>query len=337
VSPTNHWKLGLFVVVGLATMLALAFWFGAKKFRQASFTAVSYFDEPVTGLEIGSPVRFRGMTIGNVSDIRAATDRHHLAVQMSIDVQKLEEIGLRDPEDPDPHAVLIPYGLRARIERSFVTGVAFLQTDFFDISRYPIPQYPFDIEGNTLHSVPSSQKTFERGVEDLLVSVPQLILSLEALTQEVHVSLQGAEVGETMKVLRATFDDTRRAITAFDWPKVYERTVETIAAATDASVELKDLAKDLRADDGVLAKLSADVHSLTSQLESTVRDAGVPALTASLRRAADGLHPLTDDASDTLIALRQAADAFRQLTELLERDPGALLRGREPAADPRRQ
>lgn len=336
-SPTNHWKLGLFVVVGFATLLALVFWFGARKFRQESFTAVSYFDEPVTGLEIGSPVRFRGMTIGNVRDIRAALDRHHLAVQMSIDVQKLEEIGLRDPDDPDPRAVLIPYGLRARIERSFVTGVAFLQTDFFDITRYPIPQYPFEIEGNTLHSVPSSQKTFERGVEDLLVSVPQLIVSLEALTEELHVSLQGAELGETMKVLRAVLEDTRRAVTAFDWPKVYDKTVETIGAATDASVELKGLAGDLRAEDGVLTRLSNDLHSLTTQLEETMRLAEIPALTASLRRAADTVPPLSDDAADALIALRQAADAFRQLSDLLERDPGALLRGRDASADPRRR
>lgn len=332
VSPANHWKLGLFVVVCLATVLALAVWFGARRLERQTFTAYSYFDEPVTGLEIGSPVRFRGMTIGTISDIRVAPDRHHLEVQSAVDVRKLEQIGLRDPGEVNTDRALIPQGLRARIERSFVTGVAFVQTDFFETSRYPIPKYPFLVQPNTVHSVPSSQKTFETGLEDLLVSVPELITSLRGLTDELHRSLESADLAATMKSIRETLDHTREAIDSVQWGSLGERASTTIDAATHASEQLSALVADLRKDDGVLSRASNDIHELATQLRSSIADADLPALARSVRRVADALG---DDGGETLIALRRASDAFRALAELLERDPGALLRGRDTAPDPR--
>ena len=172
VAPTNHWKLGLFVVLGLGTLLVASVWLGARRFERKTFVAYSYFDEPVTGLEVGSPVRFRGMTIGTIQDIRAAPDRHHLEVQSAIDVQKLEQIGLREPGEIDREGVVIPFGLRARIERSSVTASR-LQTD----SRPGVIRcrIPFEVPPHTVHSAPPSQKTFERGLEDLLVFVPDLV------------------------------------------------------------------------------------------------------------------------------------------------------------------
>src|SRR5207253_949676 len=44
-TATNHWKLGLFVVLGVGVMLGALFWLGARRFRRESFAAVSYFDE----------------------------------------------------------------------------------------------------------------------------------------------------------------------------------------------------------------------------------------------------------------------------------------------------
>jgi ABC-type transporter Mla subunit MlaD len=63
-TATNHWKLGLFVLVGLFVMFGALFWLGARRFQRTSFPAVSYFDESVQGLDVGSPVKFRGVTVG---------------------------------------------------------------------------------------------------------------------------------------------------------------------------------------------------------------------------------------------------------------------------------
>jgi paraquat-inducible protein B len=79
-APTNHWKLGAFVLgtilFGLTTVVILA----ARTLQIETVTYTSYFDEGVTGLEVGSPVSFRGVKIGNVSGIDVAPDRRHVEI-----------------------------------------------------------------------------------------------------------------------------------------------------------------------------------------------------------------------------------------------------------------
>ena len=70
--PTNHWKLGLFVVLGFVLALCTVVFLGARSLHKDSVSYKTYFDESVQGLEIGSPIKFRGVTIGNVSAIDIA-------------------------------------------------------------------------------------------------------------------------------------------------------------------------------------------------------------------------------------------------------------------------
>ena len=53
---TNHWKLGLFVIAGIAVALISLVTLGARNWNKESVLFVSYFDESVQGLELGSPV-----------------------------------------------------------------------------------------------------------------------------------------------------------------------------------------------------------------------------------------------------------------------------------------
>src|SRR5438105_13833765 len=95
-TATNHWKLGLFVLVGVGVMLAALFWLGARRLRRDSFPAISYFDESVQGLDVGSPVKFRGVTVGTVSDITVGPDHRHVQVTADMYVDALVRLGLRE-------------------------------------------------------------------------------------------------------------------------------------------------------------------------------------------------------------------------------------------------
>jgi len=63
-APTNQWKLGAFVVGSVLVGLAAAVVLTAQTMQVVTVTYASYFDEAVTGLEVGSPVRYRGVKIG---------------------------------------------------------------------------------------------------------------------------------------------------------------------------------------------------------------------------------------------------------------------------------
>jgi len=65
----HYFRLGLFVVVTVSVLVAVLFFLGGRKLFQPTFTFETYFNESVAGLELGAPVRFRGVPLGQVSEI----------------------------------------------------------------------------------------------------------------------------------------------------------------------------------------------------------------------------------------------------------------------------
>src|SRR5207248_9557659 len=96
-TPTNHWKLGLFVVTASLVGLLVGVYLGTRTLPRETVPYVSYFDETVTGLDNGSPVRYRGVNIGNVSAIAIAPDRRHVEVGYELAVSVLGRMGLAAP------------------------------------------------------------------------------------------------------------------------------------------------------------------------------------------------------------------------------------------------
>src|SRR5882672_1008343 len=125
-TATNHWKLGFFVVAALATMVAVTFWIGAQRFQRESFQAISYFDESLQGLDVGSPVKWRGVTIGTVSDLTVAPDGRHVQATSEIFVDALKRLGL---EVPQRGQAFIHPNLRVQLASVGITGNRFLLND----------------------------------------------------------------------------------------------------------------------------------------------------------------------------------------------------------------
>jgi len=97
-APTNHWKLGLFVVGSLFAAVAIGVYLAAQSLRKDTVEYKSYFDESVQGLEVGAPLKFRGVTLGNVSLIDVAADRRHVEVSYSMTVKTLSDMKLSRKE-----------------------------------------------------------------------------------------------------------------------------------------------------------------------------------------------------------------------------------------------
>src|SRR3954452_17571378 len=72
-NSARYFRLGLFVLAGVALLVAGVVTLGAGVFARKAVAAETYLDEPVTGLEEGSPVRYRGVKVGRVKAIRFAS------------------------------------------------------------------------------------------------------------------------------------------------------------------------------------------------------------------------------------------------------------------------
>ena len=69
----NYRRLGLFVLVTLALVAGILFVLGGRSLFQPTFIFETYFNESVAGLEIGAPVNFRGVPLGQVTEIVTAS------------------------------------------------------------------------------------------------------------------------------------------------------------------------------------------------------------------------------------------------------------------------
>jgi len=189
------------------------------------------FHESVRGLEVGAPVDFRGLVIGEVTAINVEQDLLNHQVNMVVEIQTFPErlrsraIGKLSREPSKPHDFLnlmIQQGLRAQLRTgSMLTGQLFIAIDFFpnapkakiDWSSKP-PQFP-----TTPGSLVELQATIMQ-ISDKLEKLPlnevvnelrQTVQTLDATLKSADKAVQSFSV-EIAPELRATLEEARKTL-----------------------------------------------------------------------------------------------------------------------------
>src|SRR6056297_2746179 len=111
-SVRTQFSVGLFVVLGMAVVVIFILWLGLMQYFQEGRKYVAFFDESVQGLSKDSAVKYRGVDIGRVDDIRVAPDGR--LVQIILDLRQ----PLRDNED-----------IFAQIKGVGITGIMFVELE----------------------------------------------------------------------------------------------------------------------------------------------------------------------------------------------------------------
>jgi ABC-type transporter Mla subunit MlaD len=322
-APANRWKLGLFVVgSGAAVVLGMT-WIGMREWKRAYHTAYAYFDEALTGLEEGSPVKFRGVTIGTVERIRVASDKKHLQVEASLYDDYLAALGL-DVSRLEGDCPL-PENLRAQVVMSWVTSTSFIQVDFFPDPPRGAQRLPFPVGANTLRTVPSTAKSLEDASRELLRELPAMALAARELIEMLRSDLAGARLPELGRRLHGVLELAEQQLQAV-------QDQGTVAAATGALTSVADTVASWQAEQGPLVSALREVQAAAADLRTQVAALELPATAGSVRAAADSVAAAGADLRGELSQLRRTLTAVERLAALLERDPGALLHGRSAGA-----
>jgi paraquat-inducible protein B len=300
-NPTNYWKLGAFVMVGIGIAFATLVWLGAGDWNRATRTIVTYFDESVQGLEQGSALKFRGVAVGTVTEISIAPDLRHVKVTAQAYEDVLARLGLAGtgPGLEAEHAgTTTAAGLAPRIQLASagITGVKFLLVDYFDARRFPILPLPFDPGPDYIPATPSTLKSIEEAVVDVGMQLPMLTM----------------RASETL--VRLT-----------DAVERFEGTLEPLVAQDGAVVKLLSQYE----------ATGAEFQRLARSIELEVQRARLGDTTAAVREAAASFTGLTadgalliEDAGGTVSALQDTLESVRALADYLERDPSSIVRGR---------
>jgi paraquat-inducible protein B len=278
-APTNHWKLGAFVVASVLVGLTAAVVLMAHTLQLVTVTYTSYFDEAVTGIEVGSPVRFRGVKVGNVSAIDVAPDRRHVEIVYSLGVKVLKRLELTGTSSGKETKISMPPDLRVQLASTGLTGTKFLQIDFFDAGGTPPPVLPFPVPDNTIPATPSSMKNLEDAVVRALDQIPDLAKELSGVVTRMNVILD---------------DVNRRGLPG--------KAVATLDDASVALAKMNRVLDRLDANDGLLASLQRTSDSLS--------DVAGPRLGANLDETGRDLR-------EAAVAVRQFVEALQRDPDML--------------------
>jgi paraquat-inducible protein B len=305
-APTNQWKLGAFVIAVLLLGAGVAVALTAQSFREETVRYTSYFDEAVTGLEVGSPVSYRGVKVGNVAAIDVAPDHRHVEIAYTLGVAVLKRLGLSGTTLGKETRITVPPNLRVQLASTGLTGTKFLQIDFFDNGGPPPPPLPFPVPENYIATTPSTMKNLEDAVVNAVDQIPELTRQIGGVAIRVNAILDDVNRRGLPARGAVTLDRANALIAALQ-VKVNQLQAAQISQGAAAALSKVNLALDrLEANDGLLASVQRTSDSLG--------DATGPRLSRNL--------------DETGRDLREAAVAVRQLVEALERDPDMLLKGK---------
>jgi len=340
VNPSQHTKLGAFVVLGVGIGLGALLWLGAAELRTEKHEFVTFLDESVAGLEVGSPVRFRGVTLGQVSKITVAPNNRFIEVHAEIPVENIERLfktsGIHEPGE------FVPEDIRVQLVSSALTGVKTLQVDVFaDLEAYPKLNLGFPEPEHYIPSVSSTLKDLSDSLSETFHRLPKLtdrLSSLSARLEQVLVEVDAPGLSQRVGKL---LDTTETKLEAVDAEALVRDTEAVLDEARETFAATRALIDEVRAEDGNVMQLVAKLNALAETVDEAVAQLKVEETGAELRKTAQALGGVAAETTgigpelqDSLRALREAADAVNALAEALKRDPGSLLHGRQPASGP---
>jgi phospholipid/cholesterol/gamma-HCH transport system substrate-binding protein len=316
-APTNHYKLGLFVLLGIAAAIAVAVGLGAQSMRRETVTYHTYFNESVQGLDVGSPVKFRGVTIGHVSAIEVAPDHRHVDVVVELDVSDIKRLGLTESgqHGKNEPRFAIPPDLRAQLGSQGITGVKFVAIDFVDPKTNPPLPLTFAPPENHIPAATSMLKNLEDTITKAAEKLPELVDAVVAIASRID-----------------------RMVAQLEKDQVSEKTASALTHADEVLTSLGVTVKRIE-QSGLADKTAStieDIRVAVSKMNKVLdRIDGEAGLVASAQKATDAFGAAGKSAGGsareldaTMREIREAAEAIRTLAEVLERDPDMLVKGR---------
>lgn len=188
----NNKLIGLFIICGVALFFATVGMFVSDKMmKDGNRLVVMYFSESIKGLDVGSPVVFKGVAIGKVAKIDIITDLQDfdfsIPVYVSFNEKKLSS---RQPRENARQVLkeLVENGLRARlVTQNMLTGQLMIELEFVPNAGEAVYR---SRPGSRIPEIPtvlSQLAELSRGIQELPLreTFKKLNVFLDSLNHEV--------------------------------------------------------------------------------------------------------------------------------------------------------
>jgi len=328
----NPAVVGGFVVGAVVLAVVAVALFGSGRLLRTTYPYVLFFTGDVNGLNVGAPVKLKGVAVGRVARVmlnvsetsaidaakaRGEASNLRIPVIIEFDDDSFTQHGGRLKPTEDTIKTLIGLGLRGRLgTESFVTGILYIDLDLFPDSEalyvadasvaYPeIPTLPTPLEEVRMEALKFLARLEDIDIKGLVDSMAKAVSGLDRLVNSPDLHAAMKKLPHSMTKLDATLED---------------------ASATMASLR------------GLAGGLERQVEPTLQSVQQTANSARDALLAArgTLESVSSVLEPdsaLLQQFGQSLHDLSIATVAVRRLAEEIEQNPSVLLRGKDLSED----
>lgn len=329
-------RVGIMMVAGIAAAIGLLLFLSRGTVRNG-FKVESYFRESVQGLDVGAAVKFRGVLLGQVTEISLASATYPEAMTAGREDNKFRLVVVRFTIDPlkvgrmpDPDRV-IQNGLRSRLASQGITGVVYLELDFVNVGQFQAETVPWTPRDHYLPSMPSTIAQVQDAAQALLaklqaVDLVRLAASMQTVFDDLHGQLTEGDVHIAVNEAKTLLTTLRAATERADLPAV-------AADLRAAAGSVRDLVRGPKVD----GLLSASTRAADRFAEAARRlPPLLSALETAVKRVDNSVGDLQHDLAPILRDARAAASNLRETSDMLRQYPSSILLGAPPPREMRR-
>lgn len=313
--------IGMFVIAASIIAVAAIMIFGAAKFFAKTETFISFFSESVNGLDVGAPLKYKGVKIGKVEGIFISSSKNikesSVSVVYSIDIEQLRrKTGATVKNYDEWFDEQIAEGLRAKLNyQSIVTGMLYIELDFIAGKG---DKFELKYGGTRFKEIPAAKSGLSelaKGLEKTMTDIAKI--DFNAIGKNLNTAL--VKVGEKLDSLdtKAINDNAVSALKSID-ALAQNKDLQTALKKLDSLLGNYDLlVDDVRAE---LKKFSGKGISLFEHADEAVQNINTIVAPQS---------PFRYQLAILLKSMNDSMNYISNFAEYLQRNPNSIITGKD--------
>jgi paraquat-inducible protein B len=324
----------MFVLGALALGMIALLSFGGLSLFSKPQRFVVYFDESIHGLDLGSPVKLRGVRVGRVVDTVVhyddAANKSVVVVTCELNRNVITDVKGAQLKVTGPQDIqtMVDHGLRAQLGvLGLATGLLFVELDFFDPAQYPAPVLADQPKVVVIPSMISAISEYQASLSVILSDLKKV--DFAGLSKEVKMLL-------TVTTQKMNALDTK---TLGDKVGHAADAVAAFVESPEAKQTFANLNEALAATKAAIAKIDSQVGPVSEDLKATLAAAQTAMKTldtaaATTKQFVQQQGQVGDEVTVALRQIAEAAGALENLANAIERNPSSLIVGKKKPGTP---
>lgn len=340
-AKTNYFKIGIFVMTAAAMGVIAIIALGAGAlFEEETLLMETCFDETVQGLEVGSPIKRRGVRIGRVEEITFANKVYAMKANLTDPTSNSQFVIVRASIEPEVFGrfeelesvkrvvdKLVTDGLRVQLASQGLTGLVYLELDYVDPRRNPPMEIKWKPTALYVPSIPSTLTMVTESIQEMFKRVEEvefeqmsgklndLLGNLNQTVTDAQISTLSQQTISLLEEVRATNQSIREMIED-------ENTRAMMSDASSAMESFRMIAENAKVngpqimDD--LAEVASKAKDLSVELDKMIRSDEIQGTITNVAK-------ITEDMPEVLDSFKQTLDRVEMLVVSQQQNMTVLI------------